>query len=125
MKRLVKRYRLPPMQFHAVILGYEVDFSVIDTPIVLEWDGWEFHDKRRIRYERDHERDVELTAAGYVTVRFTYSKPPVNRSRSPPSPVRGRSLDMPSQLIDLGGDRAVYGTDPALNRDWRKSRPDW
>jgi hypothetical protein len=53
MKRLVKRHRLPPMQFHAVILGYEVDFWVIDPPIVLECDSWEFHDKRRDRYERD------------------------------------------------------------------------
>jgi very-short-patch-repair endonuclease len=74
MKRLIKRYHLPPIQFHAVILGYEVDFWVIDTPIVLECDSWEFHDKRRDRYERDRERDAELTAAGYSTVRFTYSK---------------------------------------------------
>lgn len=74
MTRLIKRYRLPAMQFHAVILGYEVDFWIIDTPIVLECDSWEFHDKRRDRYERDRHRDLKFTAAGYITVRFTYSK---------------------------------------------------
>ena len=73
MKRLAKRYRLPPMMFHAVIAGYEVDFLIIGTPIVLECDGWEFHDKRRHKFESDRIRGTELTAAGYVVVHFTWT----------------------------------------------------
>lgn len=74
MKNLVKRAGLPPIEFHpAPILGYEVDFHVTGTPIVLECDGWEFHDKRRAKFERDRRQDAELTAAGYITVRFTWT----------------------------------------------------
>ena len=73
MKVLSKQHRLPPWQFHAIIMGYEVDFWFVGTPIVLECDGWEFHDKRRERFERDRKRDAELTAAGYITVRFTFT----------------------------------------------------
>jgi very-short-patch-repair endonuclease len=73
MKRLAKRYCLPPMIHHAVICGHEVDFHIAGTPIVLECDGWEWHDKRRLKFERDRFRGVELTAAGYITVRFTWT----------------------------------------------------
>ena len=73
MKRLAKRYRLPAMRFHALILGFEVDFWVIDTPIVLECDSWEFHDKRRRKFEYDRQRNAELTAAGYIVVHFTWT----------------------------------------------------
>jgi very-short-patch-repair endonuclease len=72
MKRLAKRFRLPPMVFHAVIDGYEVDFLIEGTPIVLECDSWEFHDKRRHKFERDRRRRVDLTAAGWVVVPFTW-----------------------------------------------------
>ena len=73
MKRLVRRFGLPPMAYHPVICGYEADFQIIGSPIVLECDGWEFHDKRRHKFEEDRRRGIELTAAGYVTVRFTWT----------------------------------------------------
>jgi very-short-patch-repair endonuclease len=73
MRRVAKRFRLPPMEFHAIVHGYEVDFLVVGTPIVLECDGWEFHDKRRDRFEGDRRKDAELTAAGFIVVRFTWS----------------------------------------------------
>jgi len=73
MTRLAKRYRLPAMRFHPVILGYEVDFWVIDTPVILECDSWEFHDKRRHKFEYDRLRNAELTAAGYLVVHFTWT----------------------------------------------------
>jgi hypothetical protein len=40
MRRLVDRYGLPPVEFHAVIEGWEVDFRVTGTVVVLECDGW-------------------------------------------------------------------------------------
>ena len=72
MHALVTRYRLPPVEFHKVIEGWEVDFWVIGTPIVLECDGWATHGLQRDQFERDRQRDAELTAAGWIVVRFTY-----------------------------------------------------
>ena len=73
MKRLVKRHKLPSIEFHPTICGYEVDFRVVGTAILLECDGWEFHDKHRHRFEGDRRRRNELTAAGWIVVNFTWS----------------------------------------------------
>jgi very-short-patch-repair endonuclease len=72
MRNLLQRHRLPPAQFHAVIGGYEVDFLLIDSPLVLECDGWTTHGKDRTQFERDRTKDAELAAIGYVVLRFTY-----------------------------------------------------
>lgn len=74
MRDLVARFDLPPVEFHAIVHGYEVDFLVIDTPIILECDGWGTHGRIRRNFERDRVRDAELTGWGYITVRFTYRK---------------------------------------------------
>ena len=71
-RRLVAEHGLPSVEFHRVIAGHEVDFWVIDSPIVLECDGWESHGRNRVQFEQDRRRDQDLAAAGYVTVRFTY-----------------------------------------------------
>lgn len=72
MRRLVVRYRLPPVEFHPLIDGWEVDFRVIGTPVILECDGWTSHGLQREQFERDRLRDGRLAAAGWVVVRFTY-----------------------------------------------------
>lgn len=72
MNKLRVAYSLPPMTFHAEVLGYEVDFLVDGTPVVLECDSWEFHDKARWDFERDRRKKAELVAGGYVVVPFTY-----------------------------------------------------
>ena len=72
MRRLVDRFGLPPVEFHPVIEGYEVDFRVIDTPLLLECDGWQYHGLDRDTFERDRERDADLLAAGWIVLRFTY-----------------------------------------------------
>ncbi len=72
MHRLLRRHRLPPAEFHAVICGYEVDFWLIGTPVVLECDGWTWHGRQRSVFERDKVRDAELAASGYIVVRFTF-----------------------------------------------------
>ena len=73
MKNLVKRFGLPPVEFHPIVLGYEVDFRVIGTPIILECDGWEFHDLRRRNFESGRKRHAELVAAGHIVVPFTWT----------------------------------------------------
>jgi very-short-patch-repair endonuclease len=72
MHRLIAQYGLPPVEFHPVICGYEVDFRVCDAPIILECDGWTYHGLRRSTFERDRERDADLAAAGWIVLRFTY-----------------------------------------------------
>ncbi len=72
MRRLITRYRLPPVEFHPRICGHEVDFRVIDAPIILECDGWAYHGVQRETFERDRTRDAELIAQGWIVVRFTY-----------------------------------------------------
>jgi very-short-patch-repair endonuclease len=72
MARLIRRHRLMPVVFHPVIEGYEVDFRVIDTPVILECDGWAHHGLDRRGFERDRNRDADLVAAGWIVVRFTY-----------------------------------------------------
>ncbi len=72
MARLVQRYHLPPVTFHPVIEGWEVDFQVIGSPVILECDGWAFHGLDRTTFERDRIRDAQLAAAGWIVVRFTY-----------------------------------------------------
>jgi very-short-patch-repair endonuclease len=74
MRRLFTEHRLPPFEFHARIAGFEVDFWIVGSPIVLECDGWEWHAKTPAQQTRDAERDATLTEAGYVPVRFTYGQ---------------------------------------------------
>jgi very-short-patch-repair endonuclease len=72
MQRLILRHGLPPVEFHPVICGHEVDFRVVDTPVILECDGWTYHGLQRSNFERDRQRDAELLAAGWIVLRFTY-----------------------------------------------------
>jgi very-short-patch-repair endonuclease len=72
MRNLLQSHRLPPAEFHPVIGGYEVDFRIIDSNLILECDGWASHGRDRRQFERDRTRDAELVAIGYVVLRFTY-----------------------------------------------------
>lgn len=72
MRRLIRRYALPAVEFHPVIEGFEVDFRIIHAPVIIECDGWTFHGLQRSTFERDRRRDAVLTAAGWIVLRFTY-----------------------------------------------------
>jgi len=72
LRRLLTDHRLPPAEFHPVIGGYEVDFRVIGSTIILECDGWSTHGLQKQQFERDRARDADLVALGYVVLRFTY-----------------------------------------------------
>ncbi len=71
-RRLVTRHRLPPVEFHAPIGPYVVDFLVRETQVVVECDGWAAHVLDRRNWERDKVRDADLAAEGYVVVHITY-----------------------------------------------------
>jgi very-short-patch-repair endonuclease len=72
MAELIVRHRLPPVTFHAVVMGYEVDFLIDGTNIVIECDGWGVHGLDRDQFEFDRARNGELTAAGYIVIHFTW-----------------------------------------------------
>ncbi len=71
-RRLVERYDLPPFDFHAVLEGWEVDFVLRGTNVIIECDGWTTHGLDRRQFERDRRRDDDLAAAGWTVRRFTY-----------------------------------------------------
>jgi very-short-patch-repair endonuclease len=72
MRKLVQTYKLPPVEFHPVVGGYEIDFRFIGSNILLECDGWETHGRNRRVFEKDRTRDTDLVALGNIVVRFTY-----------------------------------------------------
>ena len=72
MARLAKRFGLPPMAFQHRLAGYRVDFWIVGTRLYIECDGWAYHGLKRDQFEFDRRRSAELTAAGYVGIRFTW-----------------------------------------------------
>jgi very-short-patch-repair endonuclease len=103
MSRLLRDYGLPPAEFHAEIAGYEVDFWIIGTPIVLECDGWEFHAKTRWQQESDAARDAEVAAVGYITIRFAF-RPVMRRPATLARRIRN-VLQQWAPHLDLGAER--------------------
>ncbi len=55
-----------------MLLGWEVDFHVDGTPVIVECDGWSSHGLDRDQFERDRRKDAELRAAGYVVCRYSW-----------------------------------------------------
>jgi Protein of unknown function (DUF559) len=62
---------LPTPEVNVVVEGYLVDFFWRAQRVVVETDGYAYHADRPT-FERDHERTVALTAAGYAVHRATY-----------------------------------------------------
>ncbi len=70
--RLVRRFDLPPFEFHPMIEGWEVDFRILGTSLLVECDGWATHGLDRGQFQRDRDRDDDLAAAGWSIRRYTY-----------------------------------------------------
>jgi very-short-patch-repair endonuclease len=68
-----RRYRLPAPVVNTNVLGYEVDALFPEQKVIVELDGAEFH-LDRATFESDRDRDAELLAAGYRTVRLTWER---------------------------------------------------
>jgi very-short-patch-repair endonuclease len=69
---LLAGHALPPAVFHPRIAGYEVDFLLEGTDVIIECDGWASHGLQRDQFEFDRTRDAELVAAGYRVVHVTW-----------------------------------------------------
>ena len=61
----------PSPRINAVEVGLEVDFSWREAKLIVELDGYEFHQGRE-SFERDAERNNRLRAGGWTVLRFTW-----------------------------------------------------
>jgi hypothetical protein len=65
------RFGLPQPVMGAIVLGHEVDALFVEERVIVELDGWQFH-QGKIAFEDDRERDAHMLAGGFVTVRLTW-----------------------------------------------------
>jgi very-short-patch-repair endonuclease len=72
MGEIIATFGLPSMEFHARIGGYEVDFWIIGSNIIVECDGWSAHGADHDQFEFDRLRDADLLAQGIVSLRVTW-----------------------------------------------------
>ncbi len=71
--QLCDDYELPQPVANATVEGFLVDFFWPDKKLIVEADSYTYHSMPGA-FERDRERDQQLTLAGYTVVRFTYSQ---------------------------------------------------
>ncbi len=67
------RYDLPRPLVNTVVCGFEVDALFAPERVIVELDGWDFHNDRRA-FENDRARDADLLTAGFVTIRITWER---------------------------------------------------
>lgn len=72
MVAVAQRFGLPPMTFHPIIGGHEVDFAIDGTCLVVECDGWASHGADRAQFHHDRVRDGDIQAIGHVVIRVTW-----------------------------------------------------
>ena len=65
------RYGFPAPEVNRMVEDLEVDFTWPDLRVAVETDSYTFH-RGAQAYENDHERDLDLRAAGYDVVRLTW-----------------------------------------------------
>jgi len=66
-------HQLPEPVTNAQVEGFTVDFFWPTRRLVIEADSYTYH-SMPTTFERDRERDQQLTLAGYTVVRFTYKQ---------------------------------------------------
>jgi very-short-patch-repair endonuclease len=68
-----ERFGLPRPRVNTQVAGYEADAHFPAHRLVVELDGWEFHNDRTA-FESDRDRDADRLAAGLTTVRLTWDR---------------------------------------------------
>lgn len=67
------RYDLPTPLVNTRVNGYELDALFAAQKLIVELDGWEFHNDRTA-FADDRERDSEMLKSGYATMRVTWER---------------------------------------------------
>jgi very-short-patch-repair endonuclease len=65
-----RRFGLPEPRLNTVVHGYEVDALFEAERLIVELDGWDFHNDRGA-FEDDRERDATMLLYGIATIRIT------------------------------------------------------
>ena len=68
---LCRRHRLPRPETNARVGRFRVDFLWREQRLIVETDGRRFH-RGKLTSSADRARDRELTALGWLVLRFTY-----------------------------------------------------
>ncbi len=68
-----RAYGLPAPLVNTHLNGYEVDALFEAEKLIVELDGWEFHNDRTA-FVDDRERDSEMLKRGYATMRVTWER---------------------------------------------------
>jgi very-short-patch-repair endonuclease len=68
---LLRKAHLPAPEVNTQWGRFELDFFWREARLAVETDGYAFHSSRH-QLERDHQRDLELQAAGVMIVRFSW-----------------------------------------------------
>ncbi len=68
-----ERFGLPGPEVNAFVCGREVDALFAAERLIVELDGWRFHQDRQA-FERDRARDADALAVGVATVRITWER---------------------------------------------------
>jgi very-short-patch-repair endonuclease len=70
---LTERFGLPDALVNSKHHGFELDAYFPAEGLVVELDGWDFH-QNRFSFEADREQDAALLALGIVTIRITWER---------------------------------------------------
>jgi very-short-patch-repair endonuclease len=73
LKALCKAAELPIPRINARVAGWEVDAYWAAHNLVVEVDGWNFHNTRQA-FERDRRKDAAVQTAGHRVVRITWRR---------------------------------------------------
>jgi very-short-patch-repair endonuclease len=73
LKHLLRRAGLRPTGTNVHVESHEVDVLFAPQRLIVEVDGYAFHRTRRA-FEKDRRRDADLVAAGYRTIRVTWTQ---------------------------------------------------
>jgi very-short-patch-repair endonuclease len=75
-----EQFGLPSPKVNTVVCGHEVDALFDHAGVIVELDGWDFHQSRD-SFERDRRRDADTLAAGLATIRITWDR--ITRTPTP------------------------------------------
>lgn len=67
---LFRAHGIRPPEVNPKIGRWEVDFLWREERVVVEADTWTYH-RGSVAFQADHDRDLDLRAAGYAVHRFT------------------------------------------------------
>jgi hypothetical protein len=68
-----ERFGLPQPLVNTTVAGFEADALFPEYGLIVELDGWDFHNSREA-FVSDRDRDATLLALGFKTVRITWER---------------------------------------------------